>query len=135
MEQIRQKAVDMLGRCPVVMLASVDEEGYPRPVVMAKLKAENMNVIWMATGTNSEKTGHFRNNPKAGVCYTENGDMVALTGRVEVISDLEVRRALWQDWMLEHFPGGVEDPEYCVLKFTAEKATYYIANEFVKEKL
>ena len=61
--------------------------------------------------------------------------MVALTGRVEVISDLEVRRALWQDWMLEHFPGGVEDPEYCVLKFTAEKATYYIANEFVKEKL
>lgn len=35
--------------------------------------------------------------------------------------------------MLSHFPGGVEDPEYCVLTFTSESSTYWIDNEFVKD--
>ena len=40
----------------------------------------------------------------------------------------------WGDWMLDHFPGGVEDPEYCVLKFTSTSATYWIDNVFVKDQ-
>lgn len=44
-----------------------------------------------------------------------------------------IKRSLWSDWMLSHFPGGVEDPEYCVLKFTPESSTYWIDNEFVKD--
>jgi hypothetical protein len=37
------------------------------------------------------------------------------------------------DWMLSHFPGGMEDPEYYVLKFTPESSTYWIDNEYVKD--
>ncbi|WP_259301012.1 hypothetical protein [Bacteroides oleiciplenus] len=35
--------------------------------------------------------------------------------------------------MLSHFPGGMEDPEYYVLKFTPESSTYWIDNEYVKD--
>ena len=44
-----------------------------------------------------------------------------------------IKRSLWSDWMLSHFPGEVEDSEYCVLKFTPESSTYSIDNEYVKD--
>lgn len=33
--------------------------------------------------------------------------------------------------MLEHFPLGADDPEYCLLKFTAQCGTFWIGGEFV----
>ncbi|WP_085545307.1 hypothetical protein [Dethiosulfovibrio salsuginis] len=61
----------------------------------------------MATGTNSKKTGHFKNNPKASVCCHAGCDSLSLLGNVSVISDKEVKHSLWQDWFIEHFPKGV----------------------------
>ena len=52
---------------------------------------------------------------------------------MEIVEDEAVKRSLWGDWMLDHFRGGVEDPEYCVLKFTPKSATYWIDNAFVKD--
>ena len=62
----------------------------------------------------------------------KGGDSIVLTGKVEIVSDMEIKKALWSDWMFAHFPGGVIDPSYCILKFTSEEATYWIDNEFVK---
>ena len=53
----------------------------------------------------------------------------------ELNSDMEIKKALWSDWMFAHFPGGVIDPSYCILKFTSEEATYWIDNEFVKASI
>ena len=47
-------------------------------------------------------------------------------------ADEAEKKALWQDWFIEHFPGGVNDPTYCVLKFTAKRATYWLDFQFVK---
>lgn len=71
-------------------------------------------------------------NPKAGVSIVEGGNSIVYTGDIEIVKDNTLKRSLWSDWMIEHFPGGVEDPEYCVLKFTPKSATYWIDNLFVK---
>ena len=47
-------------------------------------------------------------------------------------ADEAEKKALWQDWFIEHFPGGVNDPTYCILKFTAKRATYWLDFQFVK---
>lgn len=85
---IEEKAVQIVVTAEVITVASIDENGYPRPVAMVKLKDEN------------------------GGSY---------------------KTPLWSDWMLSHFPGEVEDSEYCVLKFTPESSTYWIDNEYVKD--
>ena len=72
---------------------------------------------------------------KPGVCFMKGGDSIVLTGKVEIVSDMEIKKALWSDWMFAHFPGGVIDPSYCILKFTSEEATYWIDNEFVKASI
>ena len=68
MKLMKEKAEQLLQRCEVVVITSVNEEGYPRPVPMSKIKSEGYSVVWMATGNDSLKTKDFRLNPKAGLC-------------------------------------------------------------------
>ena len=80
MEELKRKAELLLEQCESVVLTSIDENGFPRPVPMSKVKAEGITTIWFATGTYSEKTEHFRVNPKAGVCFQKEINSVVLTG-------------------------------------------------------
>ena len=107
---MKEKAAELLRKCEVVVLSSVNKEGYPRPVPMSKIAAEGISAIWMSTGANSLKTIDFLSNPKAGLCFQEKGDSVALMGEVEVVTDEKLKKELWQDWFIEHFPGGPTDP-------------------------
>ena len=89
---MKEKAAELLQKCEVVTLASVNKEGYPRPVPMSKIAAE-------------------------------------------VVTDEKLKQELWQDWFIEHFPGGPTDPGYVLLKFTANHATYWIEGTFIHKKL
>ena len=133
MKLMKEKAEQLLQRCEGVVITSVNEEGYPRPVPMSKIKSEGYSVVWMATGNDSLKTKDFRLNPKAGLCYSENGNSVALTGEVEVITDAEIKKELWQEWFIAHFPLGAADPNYVLLKFKGQKATIWIDGVFIHE--
>ena len=79
---MKEKATELLQRCEVVVLASVNKEGYPRPVPMSKIATDGISTIWMSTGADSLKTIDFLANPKAGLCFQDKGDSVALTGTV-----------------------------------------------------
>ena len=69
---MKEKAAELLQKCEIVVLSSVNKEGYPRPVPMSKIAAEGISAIWMSTGANSLKTIDFLSNPKAGLCFQEN---------------------------------------------------------------
>ena len=132
---MNENATELLQRCEVVVLASVNKEGYPRPVPMSKIATEGISTIWMSTGADSWKTIDFHANPKAGLCFNEKGDSVVLTGEVEVVTDEQQKLALWQDWFINHFPGGPTDPNYVLLKFTSNHATYWINGTFIHKKI
>lgn len=135
MTTIKEKATHILEQAQVVILTSVNKEGYPRPVPMSKIKSEDISRIWFATGLDSVKTRDFLSNTKSGVCFQENGNSIALTGTVEVITDEKVKKELWQDWFIAHFPQGPTDPNYVLLKFQGEHATYWIDGEFIHQGL
>lgn len=132
---LAEKAAALLAGCKEVTIASVSAGGYPRPVPMAKIHTKGCNEIWMATGADSVKVADFKKNNKAGLCYSLYGDSVGLRGTVEVITDDAVRRELWQDWFIHHFPGGPTDPNYVLIRFVGTEATFYINGEFVHEQI
>ena len=68
---MKEKATELLQRCEVVVLASVNKEGYPRPVPMSKIATDGISTIWMSTGADSLKTIDFLANPKAGLCFQD----------------------------------------------------------------
>lgn len=133
--RIVEKAKNLLDRCEEVTLASVNATGFPRPVPMAIMKTKGFGEVWMSTGADSEKTAEFRENPKAGLCYSNNGDSVAMRGTVEIVTDDELRREMWKDWMIYHFTGGPTDSNYVLLRFVGIDATIWIDHEFIKMKL
>lgn len=48
-----------------------------------------------------------------------------LIGNMEVLQDLESKQKIWQDGDIMYYPKGTNDPDYCVLKFTAISGRFY----------
>ncbi|MFD1775453.1 hypothetical protein [Paenibacillus rhizophilus] len=44
---------------------------------------------------------------------------------MEVLEDQESKDLIWREGDTDYYPLGVTDPDYCVLKFTAESGRYY----------
>jgi general stress protein 26 len=131
MTKLKEKAIAMLENSDTIVLTSINKEGYPRPVPMAKVASTGISTIWMATGAKSVKTISFKSNPKAGVCFYTAGNSVALTGDIEIVTDQELKQEYWQDWFIAHFPKGATDPDYVLLKFQSNHATFFIDNVFI----
>lgn len=131
-EELLRKAEKVLARCEDVTIASIDAEGYPRPIPVSIMKSVGCNEIWMSTGMDSVKTIEFQANPKAGLCYSSNGDSVAFRGIVEVVTDDGLRKEMWKDWMIYHFTAGPTDPNYVLLRFIGKDATIWIENMFAR---
>lgn len=87
MATLIEKAAEILARCETVVITSINQEGYPRPVPMSNIKSEGATTVWLATGKDSLKTKEFAANPKAGLCFQEKGNSVVLTDEVEIIED------------------------------------------------
>ncbi len=135
MKSLKEQATEMLQRCGVVTLASVNKDGYPRPVPLAKIHAEGFDEIWVATGKNAWKTKDFAANPKAGLCFFEGGNSIAMTGTVEIVTDRANKERMWQDWFIEHFPEGAADDNYVLLKFKGSHATFWVDGKFIHRKI
>jgi general stress protein 26 len=71
----------------------------------------------------------FLNNSKASIYFYHKGLIkyvgVMLTGKMEVLTDQETKSAIWRRGDTLFYKQGVTDPDYCVIKFTAEKGRYY----------
>lgn len=50
---------------------------------------------------------------------------VMLKGKMEVLTDQETKDMIWRKGDTMFYKDGVTDPDYCVLRFTAESGRYY----------
>ena len=50
---------------------------------------------------------------------------VMLIGTMEVLTDQDSKTMIWKKGDTLFYKNGVTDPDYCVLKFTANKGRYY----------
>lgn len=129
-QELLKKAELMMAKTENVTIASIDENGYPRAATMSKLKTEGISEVWFSTGTNSHKTLNFKRNTKASVSFTDYSNNITLIGDIVIIEDMEIKKALWVDWFIKHFPLGINDPNYCVMKFETKYIQAYIDDEF-----
>lgn len=116
---------DRAGNC---FISYIDSEGFPVTKAMLKPRQrEGIRTFWFSTNTSSNKVKCFRDNPKASIYFMDRRYFrgVSLSGTVEVLEDPEVKERLWQEGDTLFYKEGVTDPDYCVLKFTAEKGRYY----------
>ena len=127
---LTEKATHLLAQCENVTIASIDADGYPRPVQMSKIHAKSFNEVWMATSVGSMKVNDFKANNKAGLCYDHYGDGVALRGTVEIITDDTIRKAYGRTGSFIIFPMDQVIPIMCFYISWVRKPPFWINGEF-----
>lgn len=124
-EQTISKIVE---KSSTVFISYVDNEGFPITKAMLKPRErQGISTFWFSTNTSSNKVKFFRENPKASIYFVDKRFFrgVSLIGTVEVLETAEAKERIWQRGDTMYYKGGVTDPDYCVLKFTAVRGRYY----------
>lgn len=124
-EQTIGKLIEKQG---TAFISSVDGEGYPNTKAMLPpRRREGLKTFYFSTNTSSMRVAQFRENPRACLYFCDKRFFrgVMLLGKVEVLEDSESKRSIWQAGDTLYYSQGVTDPDYCVLRFTAEKGRYY----------
>ena len=128
MRDVEKTIGNLIDKASVSIISSVDEEGFPNTKAMLPpRKREGIKVIYFSTNTSSMRVKQYRQNPKACIYFFDKRFFrgVMLKGTMEVLQDFESRKIIWRDGDERYYPQGVDDPDYSVLKFTAQSGRYY----------
>lgn len=123
------RANQIIRGCDAAYLGVIDEEGCPSVSTVSPINPGSILELYFATGTNASKTRRIMADSRAGVCFRSEGNNITLAGEAQILTDQPTKSQCWTDWFIGHFPGGETDPNYCVIKFTAKRASLWIDNQ------
>ena len=92
---VKELIAQMADKLPIAYISSVDQEGFP----------------W------TKASIYF--------CDAKGFKGMMLRGTMEVLTDAKSKEMIWHNGDEQYYPGGVTDPNYCVLKFTATDGRFY----------
>ena len=119
---------NLIDKATVSIISSIDEDGFPNSKAMLPpRKREGIKHIFFTTNTSSLRARQYLSNPKACVYFFDKRFFkgVMLRGTMEVLHDSESKEAIWKHGDEMYYPKGITDPDYCVLRFTAQSGRYY----------
>lgn len=124
-----QKTIgNLIDKQGVAYISSVDAYGFPNTKAMLPpRKREGITAFYFTTNTSSMRVAQYREEPKACIYFCDKRFFrgVMLKGTMEVLEDTTSKEMIWQDGDTMYYPFGVTDPDYCVLKFTAQSGRFY----------
>ena len=128
MRDPEQTIGNLIDKQGVSFVGSVGADGFPNmKAMLPPRKREGIKAFWFTTNTSSMRVAQYRENPKACIYFMDKRFFrgVQLIGTMEVLEDAASKEIIWRDGDTMYYPGGVTDPDYCVLKFTARSGRYY----------
>ena len=140
--ELKQECLKLMASSDVAYFSTIDGDGFPQIRAMVNLRNkeqfpkltsafeghEDDFLIYMTTDTASDKFGHIKANPKVSV-YFCNPQMIQglmLFGEIEVITEMDIKKHLWQDDWTIYYPGGVDSPEYNILCLKPNVAKFWM---------
>ena len=109
-------------------LATCDGD-QPRVRTVSPIIEDDMS-MWITTRSSSRKVKQLRENPKICLAFVEppDGDKAAtVIGEARIIPDMEMKKRVWKlapfD-LYEHFAGGPESDDFCLLKIVIKKVEW-----------
>lgn len=126
----KDRIIGFIKKQKVSFVCSVDENGFPNVKAMLKPRKQvGLKEFYFSTNTSSMRVKQYLDNPNASIYFYHKGivryDGVMLTGTMEVLTDQKTKDMIWRKGDTMFYKGGVTDPDYCVLKFTAKSGRYY----------
>jgi general stress protein 26 len=126
-ETVKSQIKRILDKAKFAFVSSIDTQGFPNTKAMFALKHDSIAIHYFSTNYSAKRTKQFLSNPRACVylCNQHRFMGLMLVGTMEVLTDHDSKVMLWKPRDIMYYSQGVNDPDYCVLKFTAQKGNYY----------
>ena len=125
---VQKTAESVISKQKIVYLGSVNENGFPEiRAMLAPRKRDGIKTFYLTTNTSSSKISQFKNNDRASLYFCNETFFkgVLLTGEIQILQDEGSKEMIWRKGDTKYYPGGVTDPDYCVLKFIARSGRMY----------
>ena len=120
--------LSIVAKSAKAIIASLDDDGFPNLKAMYKPReSDGLKVFYFTTNTHSLRAKQYLKNPKASIYFYDSQFFrgLMLRGTMEVLQDQPTKNRIWRDADTMYYSLGVTDPDYCVLKFTAENCRMY----------
>jgi general stress protein 26 len=126
-EDTKKMIGDLIDKQDISVISSIGSDGFPYTRTVSRRKREGLKVFYFSTNLSSVKVSHYRKNPKACIYFFDVSvfKTVMFTGTMEILEDDASKKMLWDEHDLMFYPEGVNDPDYCVLRFTARTGRLY----------
>jgi general stress protein 26 len=123
------KLKEMLEGIDFCMMTTIDG-GQLRSRPMSTQTAEFDAEIWFFTRDNTHKIEEIEKDNRVCLGYSDpdNHTYVSVSGRAEMSKDRAKMEELWNPVLKAWFPDGLDDPNICLMKVTAEQAEYWEAS-------
>ena len=131
-KELRQECLKLMETADAAYLSTIDSDGFPQTRVMGNLRNTKQYpglksmfsehgedfLIYLTTSASSGKMAQIRANPKVSVYFCNPGEFhgLMLGGEIEVVTDTELKKQIWQDGWEMYWPDGPDGPEYTVLR-------------------
>lgn len=118
-----KKLVEDINICMFITKPNSQESSRP----MATMKVENDGTLWFFTNRSSGKTGELDFDDNVHLVYAHPGkdSYIDVWGVGEVVYDETKIRELYSPIIKAWFPGGVDDPEICLLSVRPQSVYYW----------
>lgn len=119
------RLVELTKESRFVMLTTTDHEGHLVSRPMSRQDVDLDGDLWFIATRDSRKVEHIRANPVVGVTVTSQSSWVSISGRAEVVDDLDKLKEYWSTFAEAWIPEGPEDPNAILIHVDADTAEYW----------
>ncbi len=122
-----EKLNDLIEDIDFAMLTTIDTDGVLRSRPMSTQKAEFDGDLWFFTSDRTHKTEEIERDNRVNLAYANPDDnvYVSVSGTAEIVHDRAKMEELWNPILKAWFPDGLDQPDICLLRVTAEQAEYW----------
>ena len=137
-KKARQFSLELMASAEAVVVTTIDEEGFPQTRAMFNLRNieqfpslselfqghDDDLLIYLSTNTSSSKIDQIKANPAVSTFYCKPIEFhsLMLSGRTEIVPDIKIKEAIWQDGWEMYYPEGPSDSDYTILRLLPVKA-------------
>ena len=122
--------MELIDRSLFADLGYLDADGRPavRRVFCTWHKGIGRHLISTNTSASHVKDLEHRADACLYFADSDTFEGLCLTGQAHIRKTRDLKELLWHPQDVKYYPGGIDDPDYCVIEFAAQRGRFYRAD-------
>ena len=127
----KKKVYDLIKKNEIGMMTNINEEGQLVSHPMTRQGDLKDDTLWFFSTRDSEKVRELIKNKSVNVSFSDDG-FVSVSGQVEIVDDVSIKKELWSKSAEAFYDGKPEDYEVVLIKVKIESLEYWKSDNILK---